>query len=109
MRRRLSLPGDRGRAATLTLGVLRGDKGLDESVSALGVERQGVAQGGQLGTLLHKGLLQTVSSSVEVLLQRAGTAKSIQFQVSLGLTRRLLSVKVSTLHFNEQGREGDKS
>lgn len=65
----------------LTLGVLRGDKGLDESVGALGVEGQGVAQRGQLGALLHEGLLQTVSSGVEVLLQRAGTAKSILFQV----------------------------
>lgn len=81
VRRRLNLPGDRGRAAPLTLGVLRGDKGLDESVGALGVEGQGVAQRGQLGALLHKGLLQTVSSGVEVLLQRAGTAKSILFQV----------------------------
>lgn len=65
----------------LTLGVLRGDKGLDESVGALGVERQGVAQGGQLRALLHKGLLQAVSSSVEVLLRRAGTAESIWLRV----------------------------
>lgn len=69
-----------GRGPTLTLGVLRGDEGLDESVGALGVEGEGVAQGGQLGALLHKGLLQPVPSSVEVLLQPAGTERSIGFQ-----------------------------
>ena len=51
--------------------MLRGDKGLDESVGALGVEGKGVAERGQLGALLHVGLLQAVPARVEVLLREA--------------------------------------
>lgn len=102
------MPGVEGRARLLTLRVLRGDEGLDEGIGALGVERQSVAQRGQLGTLLHKGLLQAVPSSVEVLLHRAGRTESIDFQVSSGLNVRVLVypyASVPKLHFKEQRRE----
>lgn len=57
----------------ITLGVLCGDKGLDESIGALGVEGEGVTQGRQFRTLLDKRLFQPVSSSVEVLLNEKRT------------------------------------
>lgn len=52
----------------ITLGVLRGNKRLDEGIGALGVQREGVTQRSQLGTFLDKRLLQAISSGVEVLL-----------------------------------------
>lgn len=55
--------------STITLRVLCGNKGLDESVGALGVERQGVTQRSQFRTFLNKGLLQAVSSCMEILLE----------------------------------------
>lgn len=71
-----------GRARLLTLRVLRGDEGLDESVGALRVEGQSVAQGGQLGALLHESLLQAVSSGVEVLLHRdPGEPRAFRFRL----------------------------
>lgn len=54
----------------LTLGVLRGDEGLDERVGGLRVERQSVAEGGQLSALLQEGLLQAVSTRVKILLRQ---------------------------------------
>ena len=65
----LLIAGDSEAHPIMHLGVLRGDKGLDESVGALGVEGEGVTQRGQLRTFLHKRLLQPVSSGVEVLLE----------------------------------------
>lgn len=50
--------------------MLSSDKHLDERVGGLGIEGQRVSQRGQFRTLLEEGLLQTISSSVEVLLQR---------------------------------------
>lgn len=53
----------------ITLGVLRGNKRLDESVGALRVEGERVTQRGQFRAFLDKRLLQSVSSSMEVLLK----------------------------------------
>lgn len=53
----------------ITLGVLRGNKRLDESVGALRVEGERVAQRGQFRAFLDKCLLQSVASSMEVLLK----------------------------------------
>lgn len=53
----------------ITLGVLCGDKCLDQSISALGVEGESVTQRGQFRTFLNKRLLQPVSSCMEVLLK----------------------------------------
>lgn len=55
---------------TSTLCVLSCDKGLDECVGGLSVEGQSVTEGRQLGTFLQERLLQTVSSSVEILLRK---------------------------------------
>lgn len=52
----------------ITLGVLGGNKRLDEGIGALGVQREGVTQRGQLGTFLDERLLQPISTCVEVLL-----------------------------------------
>lgn len=53
----------------VTLSMLSSDKRLDKRVGGLGIEGQGMSQRGQFRTLLQEDLLQTVSSSVEVLLQ----------------------------------------
>ena len=53
----------------ITLGVLCGNKRLDERVGALRVEGEGITQRGQFRTFLHERLLQSVSSRVEVLLR----------------------------------------
>lgn len=53
----------------ITLGVLCGDKCLDQSISALGVEGESVTQRSQFRTFLDKRLLQAVSSCMEVLLK----------------------------------------
>lgn len=53
----------------ITLGVLRGNKRLDESVGALRVEGERIAQRGQFRAFLDKRLLQSVSSRMEVLLE----------------------------------------
>lgn len=54
----------------ITLGVLGGNKRLDEGIGALGVQREGVTQRSQLRTFLNKRLLQPISSCMEVLLRR---------------------------------------
>lgn len=53
----------------ITLGVLCGDKCLDQSISALGVKGESVTQRSQFRTFLDKRLLQPVSSCMEVLLR----------------------------------------
>lgn len=53
----------------VTLSMLSSNKRLDKRVGGLGIEGQRMSQRGQFRTLLQEGLLQTVSSSVEVLLQ----------------------------------------
>lgn len=59
----------------ITLGVLCGDKGLDESIGALGVEGEGVTQRGQFRTFLDERLLQPISSRVEILLKGKEAAR----------------------------------
>ena len=59
------------------MGVLCGDESLDESIGALGVEREGVTQRSQLGAFLDKCLLQPVSSCVEVLLTESEGDKKL--------------------------------
>lgn len=59
----------------ITLGVLCGDKGLDESISALGVEGEGVTQRCQFRTFLDERLLQPISSCVEILLKGKEVAR----------------------------------
>ena len=54
----------------LTLCGLSADEGLDESIGGLRVERQGIAKGQELGTLVQEGLLKATAPSVEVLLDR---------------------------------------
>lgn len=49
---------------------LRLDERLDEAVRVFGVERECVAQGEQLGTLLEEGLLDGAAVGVEVVLER---------------------------------------
>lgn len=56
----------------LTLGRLRLHEGLDEQVSGLRVEGQGVAQGLQVRALFQKGLLEAHATCMEVLLWRTG-------------------------------------
>lgn len=51
-----------------TLGLLCHHKCLDEKVSCLRVQREGVTQRRQLGALLQERLLQPVATSMEVLL-----------------------------------------
>lgn len=65
-----------GPAPSLTLGRLGLHEGLDEQVGGLGVERQGVAQGLQVGALLQEGLLEAHAARVEVLL-REKSAKRV--------------------------------
>lgn len=65
--------GQRRRAAnndkrSVTLCVLRLDKGFNEFICGLCVEGQGVVEGQEVGTLLQERLLQAHTTSVEVLL-----------------------------------------
>lgn len=53
---------------SLTLAVLRVNKRLDERVSCLGVEGQGVVEGLQLRRLVEERVLETFTVAVEVLL-----------------------------------------
>lgn len=52
----------------LTLGPLRLHECLDEQVSGLRIEGQGIAQGLQVWTLLQEGFLEAHATCVEVLL-----------------------------------------
>lgn len=53
---------------SITLCVLRLDKGLYEFVCSLSVEGQSVMEGQEIRTLLQECLLQTYTTSMEVLL-----------------------------------------
>lgn len=71
----------------LTLGVLGGNKRLDEGIGALGVQREGVTQRSQLRTFLHKRLLQPISSCMEVLLGRK-QANNVKRSITAQSTRQ---------------------
>lgn len=77
--------------------MLGGNKRLDEGIGALGVQREGVAQRGQLRTFLNKRLLQPIASCVEVLLGRK-QANNVKRSITAQPNRRA-SVLVFT-HLN---------
>lgn len=58
----------KNRGCKPTLSILRLDKSLNEFVCGLCVQRQGIVQGQEVRTLLQESLLQTNTTSMEVLL-----------------------------------------
>lgn len=83
---------------SLTLGVLCGNKGLDQSVCWLCVEGQGIAQGGQLSTLLQEGLLQPISTCMEILLEDKGRCSVLNLYVnSSGILKWAIITRFLTL------------
>lgn len=53
-----------------TLSCLGLNEGLDKGVCSLGVEGEGISQGLQLRALIEESLLETVATSMEILLDR---------------------------------------
>lgn len=61
---------------SLTLCILGLNEGLDEFVGGLSVEGQGVVQRQQVWTLLKECLLQSHTSSMEILLRNPKTTEN---------------------------------